>query len=59
MEVGAGVETSEATDGEGVACSRRCLLPLADLELANCDTKSMGTGKMIVEFFSAAIEFKV
>ena len=26
---------------------------------ANCETKSMGTGKMIVEFFSAAMEFNV
>jgi len=33
--------------------------PLEFFELANCDTKSIGTGNMIVEFFSAAIEFRV
>ena len=35
------------------------LPPRLMLPLANCDTKSIGTGNMIVEFFSAAIEFKV
>ena len=38
---------------EALCCCRLFLL------LANCDTKSIGTGNIIVEFFSAAIEFKV
>ena len=38
---------------EALCCCRLLLL------FANCDTKSIGTGNIIVEFFSAAIEFKV
>ena len=35
------------------------LLPPPPFDPANCETKSMGTGNMIVEFFSAAMEFNV
>ena len=28
-------------------------------DLVNCEMKSMGTGKIIVEFFSAAMELRV
>ena len=31
----------------------------AMVDLVNCERKSIGTGKMIVEFFSAAMELRV
>ena len=36
-----------------------CRFGVTSGDLVNCEMKSMGTGKMMVEFFSVAIELSV
>ena len=61
-----GLMSDRRRGGKGLLClityTHRSYLVFVGITLAgltNCEMKSMGTGKMIVEFFSAAMELRV